>query len=552
MLLRLRIQNYAIIEELELTFSDQLTVITGETGAGKSIVMEALSLVLGDRADTQVLFNKTKKCAVEAEFDVKKSDLKNFLESRNLDEEPTLTLRREIAATGKSRAFINDTPVNLSEMKTLGDLLVDMHQQHESQEISTTLFQLSLLDSMAQQETFVKNYRHSFSQYQERLMQLQNLKEQNQRDTQELDFLTFQLNELRSADLKEGEQELLETEQQQLEHAEEIQRGLMASLVTLRESEAAVTAQLREVIASLNSLRKYLADAEKLHARLESVRIELEDIADEMEAKQETIAADPARLEELQQRLDLIFRLQKKHRANDLASLIQLRSDLQQRIDSISIQTEHLEELQRQLDEQHHDLVADALKISAARKKQVPAITQSVNTMLKQVGMLHAQIKIEHELLDASGLNANGLDHFGFLIASNKGSAFQEIRKVASGGELSRLMLCFKSLIASSASLPTLIFDEIDSGISGETAVKVSRILKHLAANHQVICITHLPQLAAKGDTHYFVFKEMQNGKTHTRVRALSREEKIKTIAQMIAGEKVTAAALESAKELLN
>ncbi|HYV94056.1 MAG TPA: DNA repair protein RecN [Chitinophagales bacterium] len=552
MLRKLSIQNYAIIEELELSFSDKLTVITGETGAGKSIVMEALSLVLGERADTNVLFDKAKKCVVEAEFDIHELDLKTFFEENDLDAEDVLTLRREISSAGKSRAFINDTPVNLPVMKLLGDHLVDMHQQHESQEISTSQFQLALLDSLSSQERPVKDFRNQFQKYQQNVLRWQQLNDEHERETQELDYLNFQLNELSNADLKFGEQYMLEQEQQQLQHAEEILRVFAMAYNQLKESEDALMQRLGALLHSMNSVKRFLPESEEVFQRAESARIELDDIASEIESLQQTIAADPERLQEIQQRLDLIFRLQKKHKVNDVASLMMLAQDLRKKINSISMHTEELEELGEKNSEQKNKLIKAAEKISSSRKKQVPKVIQSINTMLKDVGMPHAQIKIEHETLKEDELNANGLDRFQFLFAPNKGSSFGEIKKIASGGELSRLMLCFKSLIASSTSLPTLIFDEIDSGISGETAMKVSRILKKLADEHQVICITHLPQLAAKGDTHYFVYKEISRGKTYTHVRALNKEEKIKTIAQMIGGEKTTAAALESAKELLN
>ncbi|MEO5673714.1 MAG: DNA repair protein RecN [Chitinophagales bacterium] len=552
MLLRLTISNYAIIEQLELSFSENLTVITGETGAGKSIVMEALSLVLGERADTAVLFDKAKKCVVEAEFSNHDLDLKVFLQENDLELDEMIVLRREISPAGKSRAFINDTPVNLPVMKMLGDSLVDMHQQHESKEISTSQFQLSLLDSLAQHESGVKAYRKSFIQYQIAIARWSELNGQNHREMQELDYLNFQLNELSDAALNTDEQEILEQEQHQLEHAEEIQKIFSQVILQLKDSEEAVTIRLREVVHSLGGVKKFLPALEEILKRIESTRIELDDINSEIENQQQAISADPHRLQQIQQRLDLIFRLQKKHRVNDVKSLIQIASDIEGKINSINIQTEELENLGQKNILQKKQLTEAAKKISSARLKQSPNVIQAINSMLKEVGMPHAQITIEHSALKDDELNANGMDHFQFLFASNQGSEFQEIKKIASGGELSRLMLCFKSLIAASTSLPTLIFDEIDSGISGETAMKVSRILKKLSSEHQVICITHLPQLAARGNVHYFVYKETSDNRTYTRVRSLSEEEKIKAVAQMIGGEKVTAAAIESAKELLN
>lgn len=552
MLQKLSIRNYAIIEQLELVFSGKLTVITGETGAGKSIAIEALSLVLGERADASVLFDKEKKCVVEATFESLPEGLADFFRQHDLDFEDPLILRREVLTAGKSRAFINDTPVNLSVMRSLGDQLVDMHNQHESQELSSTQFQITLLDSMAKQEAEVMRYRIRFHAYQEDLKKSRQLRDQHLRETQELDYLSFQLQELTAASLKDGEQETSEQELQQLEHAEDIRKLLSGAFNLLDEDEQAIKYRLKEVISLLNQAKKYFPQAASLAGRLESCRIELDDIAGEIENIQSTLQLDPERLEEINQRLNVIYRLEKKHGLNSVAELLQLAGELEAKIQSISIHTGELEQLEKKTAADSIELVAIAQKISRERNKQVPVVLQTVNKMLKSIGMPHAAISIEHEPLPAASLNSNGMDHFRFLFASNKGSEFQEIRKIASGGELSRLMLCIKSLIAASADLPTLIFDEIDTGISGETAMKVSAILKQLSAHHQVICITHLPQIAAKGDLHYFVYKETSQSRTFTRIRTLDRQEKIKAIAQMISGEKVTSAALESARELLN
>lgn len=552
MLRKLSIRNYAIIDHLELLFSDKLTVITGETGAGKSIAIEALSLVLGERADASVLFEKEKKCVVEATFDDLSADLKTFFEENDLDFEEHLILRREILPAGKSRAFINDTPVNLSVMKALGDQLVDMHNQHESQELSTSQFQITLLDSLAKQEQVSNQFRSGFFSYQEDLNRSNQLRDQHQRETQELDYLNFQLGELSNAALKADEQESAEQELKQLENAEEIKKSFSAAYSLLQDSEYAIKQQLKEALGLLNNAKKYFPQTEEIITRLESARIELDDIADEIENRQAALTIDPERLDEINMRLDLIYRMEKKHHVSSVSELLMIASGLEAKIQAISIHTDELENLEKKLATEKKELLALAQKISAERRKQIPVVIQTVNKMLKSVGMPHAEIKIEHEFLKNEELNAFGIDRFRFLFASNKGSEFQEIRKVASGGELSRLMLCIKSLIAASTSLPTLIFDEIDTGISGETAMKVSKILKQLATHHQVICITHLPQIAAKGDLHYFVFKETSNARTFTRIRSLDQQEKIKAIAQMISGEKVTPAALESARELLN
>lgn len=552
MLRKLSIRNYAIIDQLSLTFSDQLTVITGETGAGKSIAIEALSLVLGERADASVLFDKDRKCVVEATFENLSPELRIFFDEHDLDFNEQLILRREVLAAGKSRAFINDTPVNLLVMKSLGDQLVDMHNQHESHELSTTQFQITLLDSLARQQLLTEQYHSRFLSYREMLNKLVLMRDHHHRETQELDYLAFQFNELSNASLKAEEQELLELELRQLEHTEEIKRIFSAANNLMRNDEIALDQQLKGVISLLHTAKKYLPQTEELTKRLESARIELDDIADELESRQSALSADPDRLLEINQRLDVIYRLQKKHQVSSVADLMQLTSDLDAKIQAISLHTGEMEILEKELALEKAALLALALEISAGRKKQIPVVMQEVTKMLKHVGMPHAAIVIEQEVQDQEALGAYGIDRFRLLFASNKGSEPEEIRKVASGGERSRLMLCIKSLIASSSSLPTLIFDEIDTGISGETAVKVSTILKELATRHQVICITHLPQIAARGDMHYFVYKETSNSRTFTRIRQLNDQEKIKAIAQMISGEKITPAAIESARELLN
>ncbi len=550
MLRKLSISNYAIIDHLELEFSDKLTVITGETGAGKSIAIEALSLVLGDRAEAAVLYDKQKKCIVEAAFAGISDDVKQYLTMNDLDIEELLMLRRELSPTGKSRAFINDTPVTLLMMKSLGDQLVDTHNQLQSHELTTTQFQLALLDSLAGQEEDVAQFRIRYKSYYENLIRRDALREQHLREVQELDYLNFQYNELSSISLVEREDEMLEQEQKQLEHIEEIKKNFCSASELMSNSEYSITQQLKQVVALLNATKKYYERAEELIQRLESARIELTDIGDEIENQQQGLNPEPERLNQIHSRLDVIYKLQKKHRAGSIPELIQIMKNLEASVQSISLHNEELEVMDKNLALEIEELTVIAEKISFQRKKQIPIVTQSVNKMLKAVGMPHAEIKIEHE--PSKKINAFGIDQMQFLFSSNKGSAFQETRKIASGGELSRLMLCMKSLIASSSSLPTLIFDEIDTGISGETAMKVSAILKELSTKHQVICITHLPQIAAKGDVHYFVYKENLKGRTQTQVRSLDKQEKIKAIAQMISGEKITAAALQNATELLN
>ncbi|MBA2422551.1 MAG: DNA repair protein RecN [Chitinophagales bacterium] len=550
MLRKLSISNYAIIENLELEFSDKLTVITGETGAGKSIAIESLSLVLGERADASVLYDKQKKCIVEAYFDKIGDDVKQYLKLNDLDLEEQLILRRELSSAGKSRAFINDTPVTLFVMKSLGNLLVDTHNQLQSQELTTMHFQLALLDSLAKHEEEVAQFRIRFKSYIENGNRRDALREQHMREVKELDYLNFQYSELAGVSLVDREDEILEQEQKLLEHTEEIKKNLSNAIELMSDSEFSIKHQLKQVIGLLNGAKKYYERAEELILRLESARIELGDIEDEIQSRQQELTPEPDRLDQIHARLNIIYKLQKKHHAGTIAELLEILRNLEASIQSISFHHVDLEDLEEKIRLEQKELIAIAKKISSNRTKQIPVITQSVNRMLKAVGMPHAEIKIEHE--SSEEMNAYGMDYLRFLFSSNKGSAFQEIRKIASGGELSRLMLCLKSLIASSSSLPTLIFDEIDTGISGETAMKVSTIIKELSTKHQVICITHLPHIAAKGDMHYFVYKETIKGKTHTNIRCLDKQEKIRAIAQMISGEKITAAALQNAAELLN
>jgi DNA repair protein RecN (Recombination protein N) len=552
MLRRLFISNYAIIDHLELTFAQRLTVLTGETGAGKSILIEALSLVLGERADTDVLYDKNKKCIVEAAFHVDRKQFQRFFDENNLDAEEEITLHREISPAGKSRAFINDTPVNLSQLKSLGDLLVDMHIQHETRELITASFQLALLDSLAGQTEQVRDFEKQYQSHATDLKRWEELKLQVKHDEEELDYLRFQTDELSETNLVDGEQQPLEMQLQQLEHAEEIKRLSAEIFLILKEAEPSILSQLQSMIQSFKSLGKMASGFDDLLQRVESSRIDLEDISDELEKRTAGLEVNGEQHEEIQQRLDLIYRLQKKHHVDSIASLLEVLNDLQEKSRRISVDREELELLEKKTGIVRQQLLSQAENFSAARRQQIPLIENRVNGMLDDVGMPNASIRIEHEFLPAHAINLTGVDRFRFLFSANKGSEFLDIKKVASGGELSRLMLCFKSLVAASAQLPTIIFDEIDSGISGETALKVSGLLRQLSTKHQVICITHLPQIAAKGYVHYFIFKETDRHRTYTRVKRLNEDEKIASIAKMISGEKVTAASIASAKELLN
>lgn len=556
MLSRLHVSNYAIIDEVEINFSSHLTTITGETGAGKSILLGALSLILGERSESTSFFDRDKKCVIEGYFDIKGLKLNDFFSENELDYDEHTIIRREITPGGKSRAFINDTPVTLQILKELSSQLVSLHSQMETLELNDSAFQLTLIDAVAQHEELLEQYKTSFRQFKQNEKQLTELKQQHDNAMREQDYLQFQFNELSEAGLKEGEQEETEQELNYQNNAEEIKKNISASLAVLSASSdnyssSSILNNLKETIQLLQSVQKYQPALEDLIKRIESTRIELQDVADELERTASATSFEPEKITALTERLDLIYRLEKKHRVNTVAELLQLQQSFDEQLQSFQSQEEELEKLSSAVSKQRTELVSLANKLSKNRLAQLPKIEKQVNALLGDAGMPFARIKIQHEKFNDDELVETGIDRFRILFASNKGSEFIELKKVASGGELSRLMLCIKSLIASSAALPTLIFDEIDTGISGETAVKVSRILKNLSAAHQVICITHLPQIAGKGDAHYYVFKENTSRRTFTRVKSLTQDERIFEIAKMLSGEKPTAAALKNAKELI-
>lgn len=549
MLQRLSIKNYAIIENLEMKFSDKLTIITGETGAGKSILLGALSLILGERAESNVLFDKEQKCFVEGSFEVHNYHLQNFFKENELDYEEQTIIRREITPNGKSRAFINDTPVNLEVLRELCSQLVDLHSQHEMLELNTAIFQMKVIDSFAKNEKLLSDYQTKFKIYQAHLFQLENLREQNNKATAELDYLQFQFNELSEANFQQNEQEQLEQELATLTNAEEIKKALISAINILNENENSVNTQLREINSSLNSVKKFNPMLAALCERLQSSVIELSDVVKEFEKLESSTIYDETRINEITERVDLIYRLEKKHNVQTTTELMEIRNNLEKKISSITNLSEEIEQLQKQISEEKNELMKVAVKISENRKKTICPFEKQANSLLKEVGMPFAQLKVKQEIQNE--LNQFGIDKILFLFSSNKGTDFQEIKKVASGGELSRLLLCIKSLVANSTALPSLIFDEIDTGVSGEVAFKVGNILEELSQAHQVISITHLPQIARKGEFHYLVFKQAEEKRTATKVKLLNEKERVVEIAKMIGGEKPSDAALKSARELI-
>jgi len=551
MLTRLSIQNFAIIDEATINFSNRLSIITGETGAGKSILLGGLSLILGERAEATSFFDKEKKCVVEAEFDIKDLELDSFFETEGLDFEEHTLVRREINPGGKSRAFINDTPVNLQTLKKLTAQLVNLHQQHDTLELNDATFQLKLIDSISGSKDLLKKYKLRFRSFREIEKNIRELKEQLDKASREQDYILFQFNELKEASLTEGEQENIEQEMNALVHAEEIKRNLSTASAQLQNNEGNISDELRSVLQLLQATVKFQPDLEELANRLKSATIEVKDIAAELENREIKLQFSPERLLELQNRLDIIYRLQKKHRVNSISELLQLQNQFDQQLLSMQTDSTKLDELTNESVLMKKELKEIAQSLSKKRLSIITPTEKEVNNLLKEASMPFAQIKFEHKLKPENDFSENGIDQFRLLFASNKGSDFIELNKVASGGELSRLMLCLQSLVAESVAMPTLIFDEIDTGVSGEAARKVSILLQKLSSKHQVICITHLPQIAGKGEKHFFVYKENLKSRTYTRVRELKTDERIIEIARMLSGEKPTEAAMKNAKELM-
>jgi len=549
MLQKLSIRNYALIDGVDLELNKGLNIITGETGAGKSIMLGALSLILGQRAETKYFFNQDKKCIIEGQFLLSDTTLQSLFEENDIDFYNESILRREISTDGKSRAFINDTPVTLTVMKQVGEKLIDIHSQHATLEVNDPGFQLLVVDTLANHQSLLAQYREQYKVYKKTQQQLSILQEAAAEARSRQDYEQFLFNELETAALKSGEQEQLETELQMLSNAESIKRSLLNSQNILSEQETAVLPLLKEVINQLQSIEKFNPDYATLNERLRSSLIEIKDIAQETVAFEEGIIFNPSRIEEINARLDIIYNLQQKHRVNTIEELQAIEAQLSQNLSELLSGDEEIERLTKEIALMKEDLERKATELSANRSKSITNTEDQVAKVLSQVGMPNAKIKIEQNVLPE--LNKDGKDNITLLFSANSGQAPAPVGKVASGGELSRLMLAIKSIMAKHTSLPTLIFDEIDTGISGETAVRVGNVIGDLEQNMQVICITHLPQIAAKGDAHYFVYKNEETERTTTGIRKLKPEDRIRAIAEMLSGKDPGASALKNAQELL-
>ena len=549
MLQKLEIQNYILIDALSIDLSSQLSVITGETGAGKSIIMGALGLILGDRADSTVCRNPEKKCFIEGVFKLSNTDqYKTFFEENEIDLTEELIIRREISAQGKSRAFINDTPINLNELKQLTSQLVDLHQQFDTLSLGDTDFQRSVIDALAQLQKDLVPYQEIFSNWKENEKKLQSLIAQKAAFDQTESYKQHLLEELVTLDLKEDELETLEQELKFLENAVTIKSQLDASVQALDSSDNPIVQQIKQIAHNLESISKWQPEFDSLLTRLKAAQIELADIASELERWQDKIDFDENKINTIQERLSAGYSLQKKHKVQSTNELLDIQSQLEKDLQAVLNVEEEIIALEKQVSAEALEVKKLAATLSTQRNKQVEPFTKKVNSLLKQVGMPNASIKVSIEAIPYS---IYGQDKVDILFDANNMNKYEPIRKVASGGELSRLMLCIKSLVAQSMDLPTMIFDEIDTGISGEPAKQVGILLQDLGAKRQVLCITHQPQIAAKGHSHLYVYKEQKGSNTNTHLKTLSQEERVQHIARMIGGDPPSKTALENAKELL-
>ncbi len=549
MLKRLEIQNYAIIDRLELDLPEGLAIITGETGAGKSILLGALNLVLGKRADSKVMYDPDKKCYVEAVFDISSMDFGVFFTDHEIDEASEFIIRREISPGGKSRSFLNDSPVTLDVLEEISSLLIDVHQQFDTHGIQKPSYQLDIIDALAGNKKRLQEYQKLYQTYKTTAKRLEELKEKSRNASQEMEFLSFQLKELEEASLRENEQEDLEARLQKLSAAEDIKRISSLIVHSLSEEEQAIIPQLQSLASQLSSLSHIDSAFESLHARLLSVREELLDMSRECQRISDKTDYDEESIHETQTRLSLIYRLQKKHQVSTMEELMGVLTALRSKLEGFGDISGHIQTLEQACADMEKELIQQAGLLSEARKSVFANLEQKTHELLAELSMEHAHIRIRHQL--SGTLTKSGTDEISILFSANKGGQFQPLKDVASGGELSRLALCIKSLVAGAMTLPTLIFDEIDAGVSGQVARKMGEILDQLSKKHQVICITHSPQVAARADRHYWVYKSDTPTRTLTALKELSHEERTIEIAKMLSGNPPSEAAIANARELI-
>ncbi|MEZ4802875.1 MAG: DNA repair protein RecN [Gelidibacter sp.] len=550
MLTQLSIKNYALIDELHVSFSNGLTIITGETGAGKSILLGGLSLILGKRADLSSVKNLSEKCVIEATFDIAKYELKSLFKSEDLDYEPQTIIRREILPSGKSRAFINDTPVNLDSLQILGERLLDIHSQHQTLQLTNDDFQFQVIDALAGNAAILQEYSSNLSTYKLFQTELKSLQNKKAEAIKEHDYNSFLFKELEDAKLVVGEMVSLEEEYETLNNIEDIKERLSVSNQLMTNDEVGIINNLMELKNHFSKLSTYGVSYKEVYERINSSLIELDDIVSEIENLQEQLEANPNRLETLNAKLQILHNLMLKHSASDESELIQIKERLSKKIsDTENLDTEILKK-ESEIKSLKTQLESNSRSIHLNRKKIIPELIQQLETILATLGMPNAKFNIK--LHSTQNYYVNGTDQLEFLFSANKGGNFNELKKAASGGELSRIMLAIKSILSNYIQLPTIMFDEIDTGVSGEISNKMASIMQQMSKNMQVFTITHLPQIAAKGDTHFKVFKQDVENVTHTRLKKLNPEERIVELAQMLGGAKLSDSAIAHAKQLLN
>jgi len=549
MLTRLTISNYAIIDNLSVSFHERLNSVTGETGAGKSILLGALGLILGNRADLSVLKDKSKKCVVEGIFEIGNYGLNEFFAENDLDFDVSTILRREITPAGTSRAFINDTPVNLKILRDLSLMLIDIHSQHQNLELGNHRFQLNLVDTVSGADKLLVKYREVYDEFRQLQKALDELVEKSTKESAELDYWQFQFTQLNDAGLSENEQDELEILLEQLNHSEEIKNTLNDVQLLIDDERFSVLSNLKESRKKLEKIQNYIPELPELVQRLESSLLEIRDILDETERIASGIEHDPERIEAITSRLNLIYSLEQKNHVKTVAELIALKNSFDKKIGQVTGYEEEIAALNKLTEETRQKLIVKAKELTQKRKDSFREIEEAILADLQQLGMAKAKIQIQHEQLP--DFTSTGNDVVYFLFSANSDIGMNEISKVASGGEMSRLMLAIKNLLRKSKALPTVIFDEIDSGISGEIALKMGNIIKSFSDSAQIINITHLPQVAAKGDAHYVVYKYEENGKTQTTVQLLDDKDRLKELAKMLGGDDYTDASLKMARELL-
>lgn len=550
MLAKISISNYVLIDELSVEFHKNLNTVTGETGAGKSIVLGALGLILGNRAELSVLKDNKKKCIVEGTFNIENYKAGSFFVENDLDYDPTTILRREITPYGKSRAFINDTPVTLKTLRELGLQLIDIHSQHQNLELVNQKFQLDLVDTIAKSDKILVGYQQIFVDFQNFKKLLEELKIKSEKAKADLDYFQFQFNQLEEANLQEDEQERLEPELEKLTHAEEIKSALIQTVQLLDDEQKPVMMNIKEGQKLIENIQDYIIEAPALAERLQSSFLELKDIAEEIGLLAEKIEHNPERSEAVSERLNEIYSLQQKHSVASIKELIELRDSFDEKINTAIGYDDEIVRVGQNLNELKQNLKNEADKLTLLRKKSFSKIEKSVVSDLRLLGMEKSIIEIKHHKLQDFGVK--GMDSVSFLFSANSDAAPAEISKIASGGEMSRLMLAIKNLLRNSKAMPTVVFDEIDSGVSGEIGVKMGNIIKSFSSSTQIINITHLPQIAAKGDAHFHVYKYEKAGKTYTSLKLLSKTERIEELAKMVGGESLTESTLKTAQELLN